>query len=186
MLVTTALTALTSGAQELAHGLSSVGTGIKIASLLASIVVNLVLFVLAFRLLTVEPVTVRDVFIGATLAAVLWQVLQTLGTYYLLHKISGSTEVYGVFGLVLGSLVWIYLESLIVVFCAELNVVLRRGLWPRSLLTPFTDDVVLTPADETVYDDLASAQSQKGFERVDVSFGDPSVDQNEPFSEDGP
>jgi YihY family inner membrane protein len=176
VLITTALSALTSGAQDLTHGLSGVSTGIRILSLLASMVVNLVLFVLAFRLLTVESVTVRDVFIGAALAALLWQGLQTLGTYYLLHKLSGSTEVYGVFGLVLGTIAWIYFESLIVVFCAELNVVLRRGLWPRSLLTPFTDDVILTTADEAVYDDLANAQSQKRFERVDVSFDDPPVD----------
>jgi YihY family inner membrane protein len=176
VLVTTGLSALSSGAQELAHGLAGVGLGIKILSLAGSVLVNLALFVLAFRVLTVEPLSVRDVFVGAAVAAVLWQILQTLGTYYLLHKVSGSTEVYGTFGLVLGILAWIYFESLIVVFCAELNVVIRRGLWPRALLTPFTDDVVLTPADETVYDDLATTQSQKGFERIDVSFDDPPVD----------
>jgi membrane protein len=176
VLVTTALSALTSGAQDLAHGLAGVGTGIKVASLLVSILLNLVLFVLAFRLLTVEPVSVRDVLLGAVLAAVLWQVLQTLGTYYLLHKIRGSTEVYGTFGLVLGAIFWIYIEALVVVFCAELNVVHRRGLWPRSLLTPFTDDVTLTTADEAVYDGLATAQTQKSFQQVDVSFDPPTDD----------
>jgi membrane protein len=173
VLVTTALSALTSGAEDLATGLAGVGVGIRAASLLVSVLVNLGLFVVAFRLLTVEPVTVRDVAVGAIVAAVLWQVLQTVGTYFLLHKIKGSTEVYGTFGLVLGMIAWIYIEALVVVFCAELNVVLRRRLWPRSLLTPFTDDVVLTAADEMVYDGLAMAQRQKTFEQIEVSFEHP-------------
>jgi YihY family inner membrane protein len=175
VLVTTGLSALTSGAQQLAHGLAGVGTGVRILSLLASVAANLVLFVAAFRLLTVARLSVRDVVVGAALAAVLWQVLQTVGTYYLLHKLNGSTEVYGAFGLVLGTIAWIYLEALIVMFCAELNVVLRRHLWPRSLLTPFTDNVVLTEADETVYEELAGAQAQKGFENVEVTFDDDPV-----------
>jgi membrane protein len=175
VLITTALSALTSDARGLAHGLAGVGGWIRVASLVASVLVNLVLFVLAFRLLTVEPVTVRDVAIGAVLAAVLWQLLQSLGTYILLHKLKGATEVYGTFGLVLGTIFWIYLEALIVVFCAELNVVYRRRLWPRSLLTPFTDDVVLTGADEAVYDGLAVAQTQKSVEGVEVTFGDPTA-----------
>jgi membrane protein len=43
-------------------------------------------------------------------------------------------------------------------------------LYPRALLTPFTDDVDLTPADERAYAAQASAQRAKGFERVHVSF----------------
>jgi membrane protein len=80
--------------------------------------------------------------------------------------------VYGIFGVVLGLMAWIYLESLIVVLCAELNVVRHRHLWPRSLLTPFTDNVVLTPADETAYDSYAQAQQHKGFETIEVGFDD--------------
>jgi membrane protein len=172
VLVTTALSAVTSGVEDLANGLAGVGVGIKIVSLLASVLINIVLFIVAFRLLTVEPVTVRDVVIGAVLAAMLWQLLQTVGTYYLLHKIKGATEIYGTFGLVLGMIAWIYFEALIVVFCAELNVVLRRRLWPRALLTPFVDQVSLTEADETVYHKLATAQTQKSFQHVHVSFDD--------------
>jgi membrane protein len=172
VLVTTGLSALTSGAQDMSHGLAGLGTGIKTLSLIASIVVNLVIFVLAFRVLTAEDVSVRDVIVGAALAAFLWQALQTIGTYVLLHKLKHATELYGTFGLVLGTIAWIYIEALIVVFCAELNVVLRRRLWPRSLLTPFTDDVVLTSADETVYQHLAEAQRQKQFETIDVTFDD--------------
>ena len=52
----------------------------------------------------------------------------------------------------------------------EINVVLARKLYPRALLTPFTDDVALTDADRRVYTDYAKAQRHKGFEKVTVTF----------------
>jgi hypothetical protein len=53
---------------------------------------------------------------------------------------------------------------------AEVNVVRERRLWPRSLLTPFTDEVELTPADRRAYEMYATAQRFKGFERVTTEF----------------
>ena len=50
------------------------------------------------------------------------------------------------------------------------NVVLARKLWPRALLTPFTDAVDLTDADRKVYAMYAQMQRHKGFERVSVSW----------------
>lgn len=44
------------------------------------------------------------------------------------------------------------------------------GLVARSLLTPFTDDVQLTAADERSCAGLATSQTSKGFEQVDVRF----------------
>jgi len=49
-------------------------------------------------------------------------------------------------------------------------VVLTRQLYPRALLTPFTDSVDLTEADRRAYADYAKAQRHKGFQRVRVSF----------------
>ena len=57
--------------------------------------------------------------------------------------------------------------------CAEVNVVRALHLHPRALLTPFTDAVVLTEADERAYTRAAKAQRNKGFERVEVSFEPP-------------
>jgi membrane protein len=179
ILLTTALSALSSSAQSYAHDLIGVGAGLRVLAFIVAVAANMVLFVVAFRLLTVEPVTVRDVWVGAVVAGLIWQLLEVVGTYILGHEVAGATEVYGTFGFVLGLVFWIYLEAVVVVFCAELNVVLRDRLWPRALLTPFTDDVVLTAADEQVYDDMASAQQAKGFEQIEVTF-DPSTDESEP------
>jgi YihY family inner membrane protein len=181
ILVTTGLSALSSSAQAFAHDLTGVGVGLRVLAFVVAVAANMGLFILAFRLLTVEPVTVRDVWIGAVVAGLVWQLLEVGGTWVLGHEVKGATEVYGTFGFVLGLVFWIYIEALVVVFCAELNAVLRDRLWPRALLTPFTDDVELTTADEQVYDGMASAQQAKGFEQVDVTF-DPSVADREPDS----
>ena len=46
-----------------------------------------------------------------------------------------------------------------------------KRLYPRSLLTPFTDNVDLTWADRRTYlGEIATAQQFKGFESVTVSF----------------
>jgi hypothetical protein len=54
--------------------------------------------------------------------------------------------------------------------CGQVNVVRVRHLYPRTLLTPFTDDVDLTDADQRAYTSYARAQRTKDFESVDVSF----------------
>jgi membrane protein len=84
--------------------------------------------------------------------------------------------VYGVFGLVLGLIAWIYLEAVVIVLSAEINVVRARRLWPRALLTPFTDRVQLTEADERAYTSYAGAERHKGFEEIDVTCHDPPHD----------
>ena len=82
----------------------------------------------------------------------------------------GSTQVYGLFGIVLGLLAWIYIEAVIIVLAAELNVVLGRRLYPRSLLTPFVEDVELTDADRRSYTSYASTQQYKESQSITVEF----------------
>ena len=53
---------------------------------------------------------------------------------------------------------------------AEINVVAHRRLWPRALLTPFTDDVQLTAADERAYTSYAGSEQHKGWQRISVGF----------------
>ncbi|HEV7826722.1 MAG TPA: YihY/virulence factor BrkB family protein [Mycobacteriales bacterium] len=139
---------------------------------LASVVVNTGILLAAFRLLTVRSVAVRDAWVGAVVAAVAWQGLQTVGAYYVRHELAGASQVYGVFGVVLGLVAWIYLGAVIVLFAAEVNVVRADRLWPRALLTVFTDDVELTGADRRSYRAYARTEQHKGFEEIDVRFHD--------------
>jgi membrane protein len=139
---------------------------------LASMVLNVGIFMLAFRLLTVRPVGIPETWVGAVLAAVAWQGLQTVGAYYVRHELAGASQVYGVFGVVLGLVAWIYLGAVIVLLSAEVNVVRADRLWPRSLLTVFTDDVDLTHGDQRSYRAYARTEQHKGFEEIDVRFHD--------------
>ncbi len=123
----------------------------------------------------------RDVAPGAVAAAVGWQLLQSFGVVYVARVVKGASAANSVFALVLGLLAFLYLTAVVVVLCMEINVVRVERLHPRSLLTPFTDAVVLTPADRRAYAGQAGAQRTKGFETVEVTF-----DQHEPGAEDPP
>lgn len=127
-------------------------------------------FVFLFRVATTRPVGVREVLPGAVGAAVVWQLLQTFGVAYVGGVVRNATATNGVFAIVLGLIAWIYLATVALLLCVEANVVRVRRLYPRTLLTPFTDDVDLTDADRRTYTSYARAQRTKDFESVEVSF----------------
>lgn len=130
---------------------------------------NVVLFLLAFRILTPKDVPWRQMVPGAVAAGMIWSVLQYGGALIIDHELRGSSEVYGFFGIVLGLLAWIFLGARVTMYAAELNVVRARHLWPRSLLQP-----PLTPADREVYAALTVQTRHRPEQRVDVSF-DPAA-----------
>lgn len=153
-----------------ASGAGSLGLVLKIVVLALSVAVNAAVFVFAFRIATARQLTVRDVAAGATAAATIWQLLQTFGVVYVSHVVKGASATNGVFALVLGMLAFLYITATAVVLCVEANAVRVDHLYPRSLLTPFTDNVELTGGDRRVYADQARAQRSKGFEDVQVTF----------------
>jgi membrane protein len=137
----------------------------------AAIAVNTVVFVVGFWICVPMNRSVRSLLPGAVTAAVVWQALQLGGTTYVSRVVTNNDDdTYGAFALVLGLIAWIFLAALAIVFSAEIDVVRFKRLYPRSLLTPFTDDVELTGADRRTYTDIATAQQYKEFETVTVSF----------------
>jgi membrane protein len=166
LLGTTVLSAISGGAGVF-------GIGVKGVVLVASAVVNAGAFVAAFRVSTDRELTVEQVAPGAVIAALGWQLLQSFGAVYVGHVVKSASATNGVFALVLGMLAFLYVTAILVVLCAEINVVRVDHLHPRALLTPFTDSVDLTKADRDVYTGQATAQSSKGFENVEVTFGSP-------------
>ncbi|WP_243708368.1 YihY/virulence factor BrkB family protein [Actinomadura sp. GC306] len=152
------------------------GAGVRAAAIVAAIALNVVLFTVTFRMLTARPLTIAQVRTGAIVAALVWQLLQWSGTFLLGNWLKGASATYGMFGIVLGLLAWIYLGAVAFVLSAEINVVRERRMWPRSLLTPFTDNVELTSADRRAYTSYAETERHKGFENVDVDFDPPPRD----------
>jgi virulence factor BrkB len=97
-------------------------------------------------------------------------VLQVAGTYVVRYFVH-SDSVYGVFATVLGLLAWIYLGVEITLYAAELNVVLARRLWPRSIVQP-----PLTDADRTVLAGQALQNQRRDDQHVEVSFDNRPAD----------
>ncbi len=101
-----------------------------------SLLLNVGLFWLAFRLATASEITAWELFPGALMSAVVWQVLQLTGTYILRHQLAHSSALYGTFGLVLGLISWLFLQAQVTMYAVEASVVHARKLWPRSLVPP--------------------------------------------------
>jgi membrane protein len=137
---------------------------------LGSIALNAVVLAAMMRLATTQRQSFRSSLPGALLVAVLWQLLQNLGGTYVNRVVSRASDIGGVFAIVLGLLALLYIASVMAVVGLEVNVVLARRLFPRALLTPFTDAVELTDGDRRAYVDYAKAQRHKGFQRVRVTF----------------
>lgn len=167
---TTALATVSTG------GAGSLDMALRVLVLIASVLINAVVFTFAFRLATTRPLGLRDVLPGALIAAVLWQLLQTFGVAYVSRVMDSASAVTGGFALVLGLLAFLYLAAVAGVLCVEINVVRVDRLYPRALLTPFTDAVDLTPGDRRSYTGKAKAERLKGFETVHVTFDEPGRD----------
>jgi YihY family inner membrane protein len=169
---TTVLTALSTVAGTWAS--EPVDTVVRVGAVTVSLLVNAGFVIFAYRLLTARAVPKRQLWPGALTASLLWQVLQSVGTYLLEHRLRGATATYGLFGIVLGLLTWIFLAALILVLGAEINVVRAHRLYPRSLLAPDPTDTALTRADRTAYAAYAETERQKDHQRVETGFDPPA------------
>jgi membrane protein len=149
-------------------GTSSHAAPAVVAGVLVAFVLNLALFMTAFKLLTAVEVSWRDLLPGVIVAAVFWQLLQHLGGFYVDHELKRTGPLYGVFALVLGLLAWLYLGAQLTIFAAEINVVRVRRLWPRSF---FSDP--LLEADRRALTSSAEVEERVEEEQVDVTFDPP-------------
>jgi YihY family inner membrane protein len=113
---------------------STHGVLATLAALVVSITLDLGLFIAVFVLLTSYPATVREILPGAILATVLWELLQHAGGYIVTHEIKKTTDTYGLFAIVIGTLAWLHIGAQATLYAVELNVVRARRLWPRALL----------------------------------------------------
>ncbi|MEO5853213.1 MAG: YihY/virulence factor BrkB family protein [Nocardioides sp.] len=147
-----------------------INTGLRWLILLGTVALVGAGLTLLFRLAAARRQTWTRAAPGAFFVAVFWQVLQYVGTLYATRVLGETNGMNQTFGLVLGLVGLIFVAAVIGVLGIELNVVLARRLWPRALLTPFTDAVDLTEADRRAYALYAQTQRHKGFESVVVRF----------------
>jgi len=153
-------TALAAFATAIANGVAATVFGVA-----AGVLVNLGLFLLAFMVLTAEPLRPRDVAVGVACAAVFWETLQLIGTWYVSRGLAQASPTYGVFAIVITLLSWLYLGAQLTLLAAEINVVLRYRLWPRSVTQP-----PLTRADRLTLTRLAQMETRRPEQVVTASF----------------
>lgn len=131
----------------------------------ASAAVNLGLFLLAFMVLTAEPLRMREVALGAVIATVFWEALQLIGTWFVARGLRHAQPTYGFFAVTITLLSWIFLGAQLTLWAAEINVVRRYRLWPRSLTQP-----PLTEADRMVFRRLAHMEVRRPEVRIAAGF----------------
>ena len=174
VLTVSILSTLAANTQVLGGSVSSYRWPITVATVLVNTAVLTLLF--RFGAARTHRVVMGAV-PGALTASLLWVLLQKVGTVYVTNVLAETSKMNGTFGLVLGLIGIIWLTAVIGVLGIEVNVVLERRLWPRALLTPFTDRVSLTEADRRAYAGYARSQRHKGFQQVEVSFGPSPVEE---------
>lgn len=143
------------------------GAWTAIGAVVLSLMLNITLFGVAFRVLTPRQIDWPALWPGAIVGGAGWTVLQYLGGLLVQHNLRNTSKVYGSFALVLGLIAFLYLSAQISVYAAEVNVVRARRLWPRSIVQP-----PLTPADREVLSSLALEGKRRPEQYIGVGFND--------------
>jgi hypothetical protein len=131
----------------------------------AALAVNTVLFVAIFKLLSPSSLGWRAHVPGALVAGVGWQVLQVVGQMLVQHNLRHTTELYGQFAIVLGLISFLSLAAQLFMYSVEVNAVLHKRMWPRSIAHP-----PLTVADRQSLEERAGQEVRVPGEQVDVSW----------------
>jgi YihY family inner membrane protein len=158
---------VTTGLNSIGSGADNVHPAVRVASFLGSLALNILLYLFIYKVLTVADVSWNDIAPGAAVAGLAWTVVQAAGTYLVGSKLKNAGAVYGLFGVVIGLLSWLYLGSQITLLGAEINVVRKTHGWPRSL-----DPDNLTETDERLLERQAKEEERVPQEKVDVGFRD--------------
>jgi membrane protein len=175
LLVTLGITAVVTGTLSGVGGAGRLGLALRIGALLLSTLLNVGLFLLAFRLATARVVRTRDMLLAAVVSAVLWQVLLAVGALLVAHQVRHSQSLYGTFGVVLGLLFWLQLQAQITLYALEADVVRTHRLWPRSVSPP-----PLTGADRRAYTEYVEAEVRLPPDEQEVAVRFPEEAHGEP------
>jgi len=138
---------------------------IRVPVLAGLVVLNAALYWANFIVLTPKRIKPVPLVPGAIVGGVAFTLLITIGTGLLTHQLKNASSTYGAFGSVIGIVTFLLLLAKLSIYAAELNPVLHRRLYPRSL--PFGD---LTDADRRVHSALIHEQRRSTEGSITVGF----------------
>jgi YihY family inner membrane protein len=133
----------------------------RIGGYVLAIVLDVGLFIAAFRMLTDREITSRDVLPGAILSGLVFFVLEQLSSFIIARHLRSAQSTYGHFATVITILWWFYIQAIVTLFGAQLNVVLKERLHPRSLV-----EAPQTEADRRVLQAYAAERTYQPEEKV--------------------
>ena len=148
--------------------LGDAGVAWRALSLVIQAVLTAGLYLAVFRVLTPKTIPTQSLLPGAAVGGVGYSILLVAGAALVENQLDQSQQLYGQFALVLGLLGWLYLVATVSLYAAEVNVVIQRRLWPRSIVQP-----PLTDADEQVLADIARQEERRPEQQVVVDFETP-------------
>lgn len=106
----------------------------KVAIWAGSAGVSIVLFWLAYQLLTDTDLPWMALLPGAIFGGLCWWALQTFGSQLIARQQESAGEAYGQYAAIIALLFFLYLAALLSILGAVINVVRYRRLWPRSIV----------------------------------------------------
>ena len=148
------------------------GWDIRLSVLAGLLLINVLLYVAAFRALTPGSVGTRGLLPGAAVGSIGFSLLITVGASLVQHQIRHSSATYGQFGIVIGLVGFLFLLAKISLYGAELNPVLARRLWPRAMVSSNP-----TRADDQVLRDITRQNLRRTDQRIGVGFGEDASDE---------
>ncbi len=161
IVVSTVITGFVSGSS---NGIN-LGIAGRIAGYVLSIALDIGIFIAAFRMLTDRDVTTRDVLPGALFSGIVFWVLQSASSLIISRYLQNAQSTYAHFATVITILWWFYLQSILTLLGAQVNVVLKEQLWPRSVVgAPSTD------ADHRALEAYARERTYVEGQRVSTGF----------------
>lgn len=98
------------------------GASVELLSLFLTLPLSFLLFSTVFKVFPFRKVTFDQVWGGALLASLLWELAKILFVVYLLN-FARLNLIYGSVGAVIGLLLWGYITATILLFCAEMAAV---------------------------------------------------------------
>ena len=130
LVVSALLSGLVTGRSSDVH-LGAAGKGL---GYVVSAILDVGLFLLAFRILTDRRITFRQVLPGAVLSGMSFWLLAFVSSLVISRRLQDAEPTYGHFATVITILWWFYLQALITLLGSQLNVVLhlRSGERGRS------------------------------------------------------
>jgi len=149
--------------------LPDVAGGSRISAFGGTVAIVFLLLWAATELLLPHRARLRVVWPAALIGSLAITGVLTFGAVVLPPLIAKSGPVYGSFATIVAFFSVIFLTSQVLVFAAEIAIVRRRRLWPRSLDTTKPSD-----ADRRALAALARVQERIPVERIDARFDAPA------------